>query len=151
VYCITLTYWTATRRQRPAHTHSNKEMIVKKTACSLLPNIQSLKHKTAKQIFWVAYIFQFEMQTSTAYTNMLFVVMNRASTSSETPMGFYNYSFLKFFNFLNIMNFDVCDVTLRVHPHRASWKVNCLATVGIEPANFGILVHTRDHWDILIQ
>ena len=35
--------------------------------------------------------------------------------------------------------YDVCDVTLSVHPHRASWKVNCLATVGIEPATFGIL------------
>jgi hypothetical protein len=34
---------------------------------------------------------------------------------------------------------DVCDVTLSVHPHRASWKVS-LATVGIEPATFGILV-----------
>jgi hypothetical protein len=32
--------------------------------------------------------------------------------------------------------YDVCDVTLRVHPHRANWKV-CLATVGIEPVTFG--------------
>jgi hypothetical protein len=32
-----------------------------------------------------------------------------------------------------------CDVTLSVHPHRASWKVS-LATVGIEPATFGMLV-----------
>ena len=37
--------------------------------------------------------------------------------------------------------YDVCDVTLSAHPHRASWKVNCLETVGIEPATFGILVH----------
>jgi hypothetical protein len=29
--------------------------------------------------------------------------------------------------------YDVCDVILSVHPHRASWKI-CLATVGIEPA-----------------
>jgi hypothetical protein len=35
--------------------------------------------------------------------------------------------------------FYVCDVTLSVHPHRASWNV-CLTTVGIEPATFGILV-----------
>jgi hypothetical protein len=33
----------------------------------------------------------------------------------------------------------VCDATLSVHPHQASWKV-CLTTVGIEPATFGILV-----------
>jgi hypothetical protein len=33
---------------------------------------------------------------------------------------------------------DVCDVTLSVHPHRASWQVS-LATVGIEPATFGII------------
>jgi hypothetical protein len=32
---------------------------------------------------------------------------------------------------------DACDVTLSVHPHRASLKV-CLTTVGIEPATFGI-------------
>jgi hypothetical protein len=38
-----------------------------------------------------------------------------------------------------VHEYDVCDVTLSVHPHRASWKVNCLATVGIEPATFGIL------------
>jgi hypothetical protein len=29
--------------------------------------------------------------------------------------------------------YDVCDVTLSVHPHRASWKVS-FAMVGIEPA-----------------
>jgi hypothetical protein len=32
----------------------------------------------------------------------------------------------------------VCDVTLSVHPHWASWKV-CLTTVGIS--------RTRDFWD----
>jgi hypothetical protein len=49
---------------------------------------------------------------------------------------------------------DVCDVTLSVHPHRASWKVNCLATVGIEPATCGILVQWIDHggtFGILVQ
>ena len=35
--------------------------------------------------------------------------------------------------------YDVCDVTLSVHPHRESWKV-CLTTVGIEPETFGIRV-----------
>jgi hypothetical protein len=35
--------------------------------------------------------------------------------------------------------YDVCSVTLSVHPHRASGKV-CLTTVGVEPATFGILV-----------
>ena len=32
--------------------------------------------------------------------------------------------------------YDVCDFTLSVHPHRA--KI-CLTTEGIEPATFGIL------------
>ena len=40
---------------------------------------------------------------------------------------------------------DVCDVTLSMHPHRASWNV-CLATVGIEPATFGILVQCSANW-----
>ena len=35
--------------------------------------------------------------------------------------------------------YDVCDVTLSVYPHRASLKNICLATVGIEPTTFGIL------------
>ena len=41
--------------------------------------------------------------------------------------------------------YDVCDFTLSVHPHRASWKV-CLATVGIEPATFGVLVQCSANW-----
>jgi hypothetical protein len=46
--------------------------------------------------------------------------------------------------------YDVCDGTqvnmmfVYVHPHRAGWKV-CLTTVGIEPAIFGILVHTQSN------
>ena len=32
--------------------------------------------------------------------------------------------------------YDVCDVTLSVYPHRASLK-NMPATVGIEPTNIG--------------
>ena len=31
--------------------------------------------------------------------------------------------------------YDVCDVTLSMHPHRASWKV-CLTMVRIEPVTF---------------
>ena len=34
--------------------------------------------------------------------------------------------------------YDACDVTLSVYPHRASLK-NMPATVGIEPTTFGIL------------
>ena len=34
--------------------------------------------------------------------------------------------------------YDVCDVTLSVYPHRKAWKI-CLAAVGIEPTTFGIL------------
>ena len=45
---------------------------------------------------------------------------------------------------LNIICYDVCDVTLSVHPHRASWNV-CLTTVGIEPATFGINKHKKYH------
>ena len=36
--------------------------------------------------------------------------------------------------------YDACDVTLSVYPHRASLK-NMPDTVGIEPTTFGILVH----------
>ena len=36
-------------------------------------------------------------------------------------------------------------VTLSVYPHRAGWKVS-LATVGIEPATFGILVQCSANW-----
>ena len=39
----------------------------------------------------------------------------------------------------------VCDVTLSVHPHRASWKVS-LAMMGIEPATFGIPVQCSANW-----
>ena len=49
--------------------------------------------------------------------------------------------FLNYFVCVGVMysgEYDVCDVTLSVHPHRASRKVN-LATVEIEPAPFGIL------------
>ena len=38
--------------------------------------------------------------------------------------------------------YNVCDVTLSVHPHRASWKVS-LATVGIEPATLGYQSNTH--------
>ena len=34
--------------------------------------------------------------------------------------------------------YDACDVTLSVYPHRASLK-NMPDTVGIEPTTFGIL------------
>ena len=36
--------------------------------------------------------------------------------------------------------YDACDVTPSVYPHRASLKI-CLTTVGIEPTTFGILAH----------
>jgi hypothetical protein len=36
--------------------------------------------------------------------------------------------------------YDACDVTLSVYPHRASLK-NMPGTVGIEPTTFGILAH----------
>ena len=36
----------------------------------------------------------------------------------------------------------VCAVTLSVYPHRTSLK-NSLATVGIEPATFGILARVQ--------
>ena len=32
--------------------------------------------------------------------------------------------------------YDACDVTLSVYPHRPSLKI-CLASVGIEPTTFG--------------
>ena len=37
--------------------------------------------------------------------------------------------------------YDACNVTLSVYPHRASLKT-CLATEGIEPTTFGILVQS---------
>jgi hypothetical protein len=37
--------------------------------------------------------------------------------------------------------YDACDVTLSVYPHRASMKI-CLSTVGIEPTTFEILAGT---------
>jgi hypothetical protein len=39
--------------------------------------------------------------------------------------------------------YDVCNVTLSVHSHRASWKVS-LATVWIEPATFGFCYKTLE-------
>ena len=39
--------------------------------------------------------------------------------------------------FKNYLNFDACDLTLSVYPHRASLK-NMPSTVGIEPTTFGI-------------
>ena len=36
--------------------------------------------------------------------------------------------------------YDSCDVTLSVYPHRASLK-NMPDTVGIKPTTFGILAH----------
>ena len=44
--------------------------------------------------------------------------------------------------------YDVCDVTLSVCPHRASLK-NMPATVGIQPTTFGILALVAplaEHW-----
>ena len=37
--------------------------------------------------------------------------------------------------------YDACDVTLSVYPHRATGQASkiCLTTVGIEPTTFGIL------------
>jgi hypothetical protein len=46
-----------------------------------------------------------------------------------------------FFCVVNVMysgEYDVCDVTQSVYPHRASLK-SMPATVGIEPTTFGIL------------
>jgi hypothetical protein len=51
------------------------------------------------------------------------------------------YSKIQYYTFCvcwcYVREYDVCGVTLSVHPHRASWKV-CLTTVGIEPETFGI-------------
>ena len=55
---------------------------------------------------------------------------------------FLNLNWTNYFVCVGVMysgQYGVCDVTLSIHPHRASWKV-CLATVGIELATFGILV-----------
>ena len=51
-----------------------------------------------------------------------------------------NIKYLKFFC-VGVMysgEYDACDVTLSVYPHRASLK-NLPDTVGIEPTTFGIL------------
>jgi hypothetical protein len=37
--------------------------------------------------------------------------------------------------------YDACDVSLSVYPHRASLKL-CLTTVGIETTTFGILARS---------
>ena len=45
------------------------------------------------------------------------------------------------FFFVGVMysgEYDACDVSLSVYPHRASLKL-CLTTVGIETTTFGIL------------
>ena len=44
--------------------------------------------------------------------------------------------------------YDACDVTLSVYPHRASLMKICLTTVGIEPTTFGILgvAQLAEHW-----
>jgi hypothetical protein len=41
--------------------------------------------------------------------------------------------------------YDACDVTLSVYPHRASLK-NMPDTVGIEPTTFGILAHIIEYY-----
>jgi hypothetical protein len=48
-----------------------------------------------------------------------------------------NYKLILFVcvGFMYSGEYDVCDVTLSVHPHRANRKV-CLTTAGIEPATF---------------
>ena len=43
--------------------------------------------------------------------------------------------------------YDACDVTLSVYPHRASLKNICLATVGIEPTTFW---NTLDACDVTL-
>jgi hypothetical protein len=66
------------------------------------------------------------------------VNLRKCITILKTSLWKNIWTILHFFVCVGVMysgEYDVCDVTLSVHPHWASWKV-CLATVGIEPATF---------------